>query len=272
MPELPEVETVVRDLVASGLVGQTITRVSVLWPGTLRNVTPRQLQRRLRTRTISTIRRHGKYILICVDPDWLIIHLGMSGNLFFSHHRQPHSRVVLELSDRRYLVFRDPRKFGRIWLVPHPRDVIGRLGPDALDKNLSASAFAARLRNHRRSVKSLLLDQEIIAGVGNIYADESLWRARIHPLSQAADLSEHQLHELYAALRGVLHRAIHRRGTSLGEGQSNYRRPDGASGGYRRFLRVYQRTGEPCGRCGTPIKRFRLSQRSTHFCPHCQRQ
>ena len=271
MPELPEVETILRDLVNAGVPGRRITSADVFWPPLLQNISPRSFQRLVRGQVIGHIWRHGKYLLLCLgDTRWMILHLGMSGGLLLATSQPDHTRLVLRLDGREDLFYRDPRKFGRIWLVADPGAVIGKLGPDALAADLTAPLFIQRVRRHRRQIKPLLMDQTVVAGIGNIYADEALWRARIHPLRNSAQLSDVELRRLFQAVRHVLRQSIRHRGTSLGATATNYRTARGAAGRNRGYLAVYHRTGQPCRRCRTPIRRIVVGQRSTHFCPRCQ--
>jgi formamidopyrimidine-DNA glycosylase len=166
------------------------------------------------------------------------------------------------------LVFNDSRKFGRIWLAERLEDVVGKLGPEPLAWDLTPEDFAARIRRRKVAIKALLLDQTAVAGVGNIYADESLFRAGIHPLRKASTLTDAEAGRLYDALREVLNEAIEKRGTLL----RDYRTPYGEDGFFQNDLRVYGKAGKPCARCGEPIERIRVTQRSTHFCPKCQKE
>ena len=164
------------------------------------------------------------------------------------------------------LVFTDARKFGRVWLVKDVGSVTGKLGPEPLDWTFTPEMLVERLRGRRTAMKALLLDQTAVAGLGNIYADEALFLAGIHPLRRAASLSAEEISRLYDAIRQVLNEAIGNRGTAL----RDYRPPYGPEGAHQNHLRVYQQTGRPCPRCGAPIERIRVTQRSTHFCPRCQ--
>jgi formamidopyrimidine-DNA glycosylase len=180
--------------------------------------------------------------------------------------RGPHLRAWFELADGRCLAFTDARKFGRIWLVADIATVVGKLGPEPLDWTFTPEALAAQLQHRRVAIKALLLDQTVVAGVGNIYADESLFLAGIHPLRRAASLTGDEIGRLHDAIRYVLRESINARGTML----RDYRTPYGQDGAYQNHLRVYQQTGHPCPRCGAAIQRIRVTQRSTHFCPQCQ--
>lgn len=271
MPELPEVETVAADL-RDQLIGLRFTGAQVNWPRTLAHPGPESLSTGISGREVTSISRRGKYLLIGLDNDFtLIIHLRMTGRLAVVPEGDPalcaaHVRALFGLDGGRYLVFSDARKFGRIWLVNDPAGVVGKLGPEPLAWDFTAADLAGRLKGRRTAIKALLLDQTVVAGVGNIYADEALFLARIHPRRSGASLREEEIDRLHDALRAVLDEAIGQRGTML----RDYRTPYGPDGAYQERLRVYRQTGLPCPRCGAPIERIRLTQRSTHFCPRCQ--
>jgi formamidopyrimidine-DNA glycosylase len=178
--------------------------------------------------------------------------------------------VILDLDDGRSLRYRDTRKFGRWSLVKDPATVLSRLGPEPLDKGFTATDFVRHLRPRRGKLKPLLLNQEVLAGLGNIYVDEALFSARLHPERSCATLSDAQLRVLYRSIREVLRRGIRTGGTTLGSGQGNFYSVAGRRGRNQDGLRVFRRNGEPCGRCGTTIARTIVGQRSTHLCPQCQ--
>ena len=281
MPELPEVETVARDL-RPRLVGATIAGARTNWIRTLRSQDPIGFADGVTGREILAVGRRAKLLVIELAGDAaLTIHLKMTGQLFVvpaSTREDPYVRLVLELADGREVHFRDIRKFGKIGL--YGRDpvsgelveevggaaVFAGMGPEPLDEAFTLRAFRARLRRRKGRLKPLLVDQTFVAGVGNIYADEALWRARLHPLRSAASLRPPDERRLYEAIREVLGEAVERRGSSI----DDYTAPDG-DGSMQERLDVYQRTGEPCPRCGRPIKRIVIGARSTHFCSWCQR-
>lgn len=275
MPELPEVEAAARGL-RPRLLGRSVRGVSgVDWPRMLPNATEADLIAALVDRTVADIDRRGKYLLIGFDDDtWLSFHRKMSGNLLLQTDATPrpaHTHLEMAFDDGSLLRFVDPRKFGRVHLF-HSRDertafLATRLGPDSL-LELDARTLAQRLRGRRGRVKSLLLDQVFVAGVGNLYADEALWAARIHPLRTGDSLSSSEVRRLATALQEVLRAAIDRRGTSF---DGAYRDVEGEPGEHQEFLKAYGRAGAPCPRCGRVIERIRIGQRSTHFCAHCQR-
>lgn len=272
MPELPEVETVASDL-RKQLIGRRIDAARFLWERTLAHPDLHTLEETICGRRVVDVGRRGKYLLIQLDDgESLIVHLRMTGQLAVVEAGSPllsdkHTRAWFQLADGEALVFTDSRKFGRIWLVHDSTEVTGKLGPEPLAWDFAAESFAERLGRRRVAIKAVLLDQTTVAGVGNIYADESLFRAGIHPLRKAATLNREEAERLYLSLREVLEEAINKRGTLL----RDYRTPYGEDGYFQNDLRVYGKWGKPCPTCGSPIERIRVTQRSTHFCPHCQR-
>ncbi len=265
VPELPEVETVVRRI-RPDLVGSHFTGVSVLWERMVQ--TPLEaFYRDLPGRTILAVDRRGKYLVLTLSGGLtLLLHLKMTGDLRVvpaETEADPYARIIFGLNANRQLRFRDPRKFGRVYLTAEPQVVLGKLGPEPLGEALSEDAFVERLNGRRRKIKPFLLDQSFVAGLGNIYADEILFAAGIHPSRRTDDLSDEDKHRLYHAMRAVLRQAIGQRGSTLADRM--YR-----GGQYQEQLQVYDREGEPCAACGTKIVRIRLAQRSAHFCPKCQ--
>jgi formamidopyrimidine-DNA glycosylase len=281
MPELPEVETVARDLRAR-ILGATITRARCSWARTLRTHAPEAFAAAVAGRRVEGVGRRAKQIVVELSGDAaLTIHLKMTGQLFVvpaGAPEDPYVRLVLELADGREVRFRDIRKFGKIGL--YGRDpvtgelvaevggaaVFAGLGPEPLDEAFTVREFRHRLRRRSGRLKPLLLDQSFLAGVGNIYADEALWASRLHPLRTAGTLRPRDERHLYDAVRAILFEAVERRGSSI----DDYTAPDG-DGSMQERLQVYQRTGEPCPRCGRPVKRIVIGARSTHFCSWCQR-
>ncbi len=281
MPELPEVETVARRLRSGqpALLGRTITAVEVSWRRTVATPIVERFSADLVGRQVSAIRRHGKVIMIETknvegrdqntekagrsDLKFLLVHLRMSGRLDVLPRSQaftPHARVVCLLDQDLALCFDDTRKFGRMWLVDDPNEVIGDLGPDALE--MRQSDFVTQLRSKKGLLKPVLLDQHLIAGVGNIYADESLHRAGLHPQRPANSLSEAEAVRLHGIVQAVLHEGIQANGASF-----DWVYP---GGNFQNNFRVYGQTGKPCDQCGAPIQRLIVGQRSTHFCAVCQ--
>lgn len=269
MPELPEVENVARAL-GPELVGRTVLAAQVLWPRSIACPEPVTFAQEVAGRQFVLAGRRGKFLLLGLLGGWsLLVHLRMSGRLALAHPEapvSPHLRVRMGLDDGRELRFVDPRKFGRLWLLRDPGQVLGDLGPEPLDEAFTAEAFHARLAGRRARIKSLLLDQRFLAGVGNIYADEALYLAGVHPLRRACGLSLEEAQRLHRSLRAVLREAIGHGGTTL----AAYRQPDGSPGEHQHFLWVFRRAEEPCPRCGTQVVRTVVGGRGTYFCPQCQ--
>ncbi len=273
MPELPEVETMVRDLRAH-LRGRVIVGATVRWQRTIAEPSARAFARRIRGHRIVALTRRGKFLIFRLRAHnvpaerYLLVHLRMTGSFRIEPHaapREKHIRVCLRLDDGREARFRDPRKFGRMWLVDDPARVVGKLGPEPL--KISARTFHRLFQARRGRLKPLLLDQTFLAGIGNIYADEALWHARLHPLRRVESLTRAERGRLYRAIRRVLVRAIALGGTSI---DVMYTRLDGSSGAGQNSLRAFARTAQPCYRCGAPIRKIVVAQRGTHFCPICQ--
>jgi formamidopyrimidine-DNA glycosylase len=271
MPELPEVETIVRQL-SSCVVGQQISQVVVKWPASVATHSPAALAAALVGRTITAVARRGKFILLTVPPHTMLVHLRMTGRLLAcdksddASAADPHVHVYWELASGDTLFFRDIRKFGRVYLAQSPEQVLGDLGPESLDDALTPEGFAAALHSRRRQIKPLLLDQRFVAGLGNIYVDEALWRTGIHPMTPSDSLSSEQAATLLAAIRNTLTEAIRDGGTTL----RDYRNALNAEGQHGPALAAYGRTGQPCLRCGQPIERLVVGSRGTHICPRCQ--
>jgi len=262
VPELPEVETVVRSL-ASKLVGHTILRVEIYTNRVVRG-SRNAIIRNVAGRRIEAVERRGKFILLQLDRGVLAIHLGMTGKLLMDTAAGPHTRARLFLDDGE-LIYDDTRMFGKFeWGAALPAH-IEKLGPEPLQ--ISAAEFAARLHSRRGMVKPLLLNQNFLRGMGNIYVDESLFRARIHPRARAERISRKRALALHQAIVEVLTLAIEHRGSSV----SDYVDTDGRKGSFQLLHQVYGKEGLPCPRCGTPIRKTVLAQRGTHYCPHCQR-
>ena len=260
MPELPEVETVVRTL-APRLTGRTIAEARFFSKLVLRNAPEPELA----GRRVLEVTRHGKNILARLDEGHLTIHLGMTGKLLFDAAPGPHTRAIFTL-DNGVLLYDDIRQFGRITHSPGPPAHLNRLGPDAL--SLSAADFATRVRARSARVKSVLLNQAVLSGLGNIYVDECLFRAGIHPLALAGRLSKPRLAALHAAMLDILGHAIAKGGSSI----SDYVDTEGRRGSFQDAHQVYGKEGAPCPRCMTPIVKTVVAQRGTHFCPRCQRR
>ncbi|MBD3236381.1 MAG: bifunctional DNA-formamidopyrimidine glycosylase/DNA-(apurinic or apyrimidinic site) lyase [Candidatus Eisenbacteria bacterium] len=270
MPELPEVETYCRRLRGCApqhptLLRREIRAAHLVWPGVVAEPAPGVFRRRIAGQRVRDVSRRGKFLQLRLSHDLLLMHLRMSGSLRLARDGDPlppHTRIWLQLGRGWRLVFRDPRKFGRVWLTADPIPTLGQLGPEPLAADFGARDLQARLRRHRRQLKPLLLDQRFLAGIGNIYADEALHRARLHPQQRSDELAPDAAQRLWRSIRAVLRSAIRCNGTSF----------DGVygGGGFLARLRVYRRTGQPCRRCGAPIQRIVVAQRGTHVCPHCQ--
>jgi formamidopyrimidine-DNA glycosylase len=270
MPELPEVETIARFLRdghgdAPTIMGRTIDQPHFLWEGVLENPSKKEFLERLPGQRVTRISRRGKFIQIGLNPDFLFIHLRMSGDVRVEPKGRAtklHDRFFMDFQDDYRLVFNDTRKFGRIWLVGDSQQVIGDLGPEPFDPNFTPEIFLSRLHLHSRQLKPLLLDQHFLAGMGNIYTDEALHTAHLNPCQASDRMTFEQAKSLFAAIRNVLQEGIDHNGASI---DWVYR-----GGEFQNQFRVYQRTGNPCLTCGTPISRILVGQRSTHFCPSCQ--
>jgi formamidopyrimidine-DNA glycosylase len=266
MPELPEVETVVRTL-APHLIGRTIARAEFrskfVTPGDRAALAERFVQRR-----IEAIERRGKFIWIRLDSGSLVVHLGMTGRLLFNSVEGPYTHGLFELDGDSLLVYDDIRQFGRIEWSQHGEipERIAALGPEPL--RISADEFISRLRARSTKVKPLLLDQSFLAGMGNIYVDEALFRAKIHPITPAKRISKSKAAGLHRAIVEVLRVAIEHRGSSI----SDYVDADGQRGGFQSMHQAYGREGKPCVRCETMIRRIVVAQRGTHYCPACQKR
>ena len=291
MPELPEVE-VTRRRIEPFLVGRRIARLRTTPPSYFFLTPPTTLRRRLAGRTARALERHGKYLVAALDDQSrLLLHLGMTGQLFtegassvrllsasassaLAPEAQPgfrpdeHTHLRFEFEDGGDDVFfRDARKFGKaLWLGPGERtERLERLGPDALE--ITGDELFAATRRRKVAVKNLLLDQAVVAGTGNIYADEALFLAGVRPRRQSRRVTRKECDALAGAVQRVMRRSIETGGSSI----SDYVAPDGADGQYQDERHVYARTGEPCLRCAAPIRRIVLGQRSAHYCPGCQR-
>lgn len=269
MPELPEVETIRQDLLPR-LVGRTFTGATVTWPNVVRAPSPNEFSRRLAGQRVCGLSRRGKYLVFCLESGLrLVVHLKLSGALLLREPATPPDRfthTILFLDNGFELRFSDLRKFGRLWLVPDEAEATGALGPEPFDEAFSLEYMAQRLGKRSIPIKSALLDQSFVAGIGNIYADEALFAARIHPARPANTLDMDTLHHLRDAVRMALLKALGNRGTSF----SDYRDPDGKEGRNQFAVAVFRQTGKPCPRCGTTIQRIKLGGRSSHFCPSCQ--
>jgi formamidopyrimidine-DNA glycosylase len=262
VPELPEVETVVRTL-APKLTGRRILDAKFSSHHVVRQKFP-VLRRRVRNQLVKSVRRHGKFIVLELDQGALTIHLGMTGKLLLDTEPGPYARAVFKL-DLGLLVYDDVRHFGRIEWSEGLLERAEALGPDALD--IPLDDFLRRLKKRKTGIKSLLLNQKFLRGMGNIYTDEALHEARINPRAIASSLSKERATRLHRAMVDILTTAIRLKGSSI----SDYVDADGQKGSFQLQHQVYGRAGEPCATCGTAIRRIVVGQRGTHYCPKCQR-
>jgi formamidopyrimidine-DNA glycosylase len=275
MPELPEVETVRASLEPS-LVGRTMTTVDIRDPRLTRPFDPTDVARSLEGQRVEAVERRGKYLVVRFESgSVLLAHLRMTGS--FRHVRagapgdDAYTRAVVTLDDGSDVLYRDVRRFGT-WLILDSSELdtylAARIGREPLQRGFGPAGLAARLAGRRAPVKAALLDQRTVAGLGNIYADEALWRARVHPLKPAGDVTADEIRALHRGVRAALRMGIARQGATL----RDYARPDGRRGSMQDAFKVYGRAGEPCPRCGTPIEKTRAGGRGTWYCPACQRR
>lgn len=273
MPELPEVETVVRDLRAHRLVGARIDTV-VLRCSRIFGNDPAPLLRAMPGRRIVQVGRRAKYIVIDLDDGArILVHLRMTGKLRIldgGTATDKHDHVELALDDGRRLIYNDTRKFGRFTLCTPTLNPLAPLGPEPLEPAFTLACFTRRLAGRKRAIKPLLLDQTVLAGLGNIYVDESLWLAGIHPERPANSLTPAERRALHRAIRKVLTAAVENNGTTLGGGQTNFYSVAGRRGRHADRLNVFRQDGSPCPRCAAILVRSVVAQRGTHFCPNCQ--
>jgi len=269
MPELPEVETI-KNCLRPQVVGRRLIGVTLHWPRVVRQPSPEEFCHRLAGQTIEDIARRGKYLIFHLGSGHrLVVHLKMTGVLLVtpaSAEVDAHTRAVLHLDNGTDIRFCDQRKFGVLWLVTDEVAVVGNLGPEPLNDDFTPDVLAAVLKGRSIPVKALLLEQSAIAGIGNMYADEALFAARVSPLKPAADLSRSETRRLHRAIREVLSAAIGRGGASV----DTYMQPNGVPGLAHFFFQVAHRRGERCYVCGTPIERVLIRARGTYFCPRCQ--
>jgi formamidopyrimidine-DNA glycosylase len=274
VPELPEVETV-RARLAPAVVGRRLERVEIRDARLTRPEDPLVVAAELVGERVAALERRGKYLVFWFEGGrGLLVHLRMTGGFRLADDNglpdDPYVRAVVTLDDGSDVAYRDVRRFGT-WQLLEPYDIEpfldARLGEEPLGRRFTARALAARLAGRRAPVKAALLDQRTVAGMGNIYVDEALWRARIHPLRPARELDEHDVKRLHRAVRRALEAGLARQGATI----RNYATPDGESGEMQHEFKVYGRGGEPCLRCGTPIEKTRAGGRGTWYCPTCQR-
>jgi formamidopyrimidine-DNA glycosylase len=274
MPELPEVETIARRL-RPDLVGRTILSADLRWARTLAIPSARKFREQIQGQQILEVGRRAKYLSLKLTDFYFYVHLRMSGDLYIKESDaapEKHDRLILTLTptllpegerQEAKLVFNDTRKFGRVWLTADPEEVLGRLGPEPLSDEFTPQWLYENLRARHRQIKPLLLDQSFLAGLGNIYTDEALHLAKLHPLALSDSVKRNQAAALHSAIREVLSEGIRRNGASF---DWVYR-----GGEFQNYFRVYNQEGQPCATCGTPIEKLVVGQRGTHICPHCQK-
>jgi formamidopyrimidine-DNA glycosylase len=274
VPELPEVETVRRRL-EPVLVGRRFVDVVIDDARLTRPEDPVEVAAELIGERVAAVERRGKYLIVRFETGRvLLIHLRMTGNVLHAPSGDlkpdPHRRAVVRLDDESDVAYRDVRRFGT-WLLLEPGELDAylatRLGAEPLGRAFTTKVLAARLAKRKAPIKAALLDQRTLAGLGNIYVDEALWRARIHPLHPAGELDADELRALRGAIAKALEAGIERQGATL----RDYRQPDGSSGRMQHEFKVYGRGGQPCDRCGTPIDKIRVGGRGTWYCPNCQK-
>ena len=273
MPELPEVESVRRGL-APALEGRRFEHVEITDPRLTRPHDPLEVARELEGERVTKVDRRGKYLIVRFESGRaLLIHLRMTGSLRHAKAEElredPHRRAVVNLDDGSDVAYRDVRRFGT-WLLLEPSDVDTyidtRVGKEPLDAAYKAKHLAEKLTTRRAPIKAAILDQRTVAGVGNIYADEALWRAQVHPLTPASELTADEVKAVHKGIRASLQAGVRRQGSTL----RDYQLPDGSSGSAQDRFKVYGRGGLPCERCGTPIDKIRVAGRGTWYCPTCQ--
>lgn len=272
MPELPEVEIIAQELQASPIVGKKIKQAKVFWERTIATPDAQTFCQQIEGQKIEQVSRRGKFLVFKLSRQSLLVHLRMTGQ--FAIDKQPETlvfeRVQLLLEGNYVLHYKDQRKFGKWFLVQQPEEITVELGLEPLSPEFTLSQFEQMLKGRTGRIKSFLLDQHHIAGLGNIYVDEALWQAKIHPERGVDTLTPKEVVALHRAIPDVLSKAIANKGTSLGEQRSNYMRVDGGRGDHRHSLKVYGRKNMRCTRCKTPIIKIVVSQRGTHLCPTCQ--
>ncbi len=270
MPELPEVETIKNELLPH-IVGHQVTSVTLFWEGIVHQPSVEEFYSRLIGQRLIGLARRGKYFIFSLSSgEVLIIHLRMTGSLLVgqdSSEPPKYTRAIIHLDKDINIFFRDPRKFGVMWLVEDADSVVGKLGPEPLEAGFTPQVLAQLLEKRVAPIKALLCDQFLIAGIGNMYADEALFAARIHPLRPGGSLSSGEVKRLQRAIQQVLWSAIGNKGASV----ENYFRPDGTLGtAHFQFQVAHRLGGEFCSVCGTPIERIPIRNRGTYFCPRCQ--
>lgn len=275
MPELPEVETIVRELNESHLIGKKFSSINVLWERTIASPSVAEFCTKIISQTIRKISRRGKFIVITLDDETLLIHLRMTGKLSFSKNPQPlssHERLCVGIDDKRFMHYEDQRKFGKWYLLDDPETKFSQLGIEPFSSKFTVKNFQTALMKSSLVIKAFLLNQKHVVGIGNIYADEALWEAKIHPLRKTKSLILKEIKGLFKAIKHVLGQGIANQGTSLGSKMANYFSVNRKRGNYQTQLKVFRQEGLPCPRCGTTLIKIVAAQRGTHLCPNCQKQ
>lgn len=277
MPELPEVQTVCNDLLNAGLKKAKIIKAQIAWQKILHKCTIQEFDEIIKTKIILDIRRRGKYIIFTLTKDWfLIAHLRMTGRINLLAKVEPiqkHEHFVLYLDRNRMLKYHDTRKFGRWYLTQNLDEIIGHLGLEPLEKEFTFHSLNEMLRLAKtKKIKPFLLDQTKITGIGNIYADESLFLAKIHPETSCQKIPEENIRLLHAAIKKVLIQGIQNMGTTLGTGKTNFYSVANRKGRNKEQLKVFRKENQACSLCGNLIKKIVVAQRGTHFCPTCQKK
>jgi formamidopyrimidine-DNA glycosylase len=268
MPELPEVETIKNELLPY-VIGRTVKGVDIFWGKMVRQPSVDEFRSRIIGRKITGLSRRGKYLFFHLSGGGvLVMHMKMTGSLLVNPSDGRFTRAILYLDNGVDLHFWDPRKFGVMWLAEDESAVDDMLGPEPLESDFTPGVLAKLLHNRTAPVKPVLLDQSIIAGIGNMYADEALFEAKIHPLKPAGKLSREEIKRLHNAIRHVLQKALEKKGASV----RNYIRPDGTLGTAHDEFNVAHGIGKSCPRCGTLIERIVVRGRGTYLCPRCQRE
>jgi len=270
MPELPEVETIRQNLRLGtpgqpSILGKKIIKAELLWARSLAEPESDEFLWRISGKVVNDVERRGKFLVLALSDEWLLIHLRMSGDIVLraaGEQSGSHERVIFDLEQDWRMALVDPRKFGRIWLVSEPQKVLGALGPEPFDENLDDFRFHRMLNSVKRQLKPILMNQAFLAGLGNIYTDEALNRAKLHPLAVSSSITQEEAGRLLRSIRDTLKEAIQRNGTSI---DWVYR-----GGDFQNYLRVYGRKDQACPECGTRIEKIIVGQRSTYYCPFCQ--
>lgn len=269
MPEIAEVETIKNDLIENKILSQKINDIKILKPSLI-NTSKKVFVEKLKGSTICNIRRYGKYLIFDLVDKYLVIHLKMTGHIFLknqNHTLQKHEHIALILENKQKLVYFDPRRFGKLYLK-EDLSFIDKLGQDILSTNFTFDCFYSKLKSKNKSIKTLLLDQNFIAGLGNIYVDETLFLAKIHPKRLGKSISEKKAKDLFVCIKKVILKAIKNRGTSLGKSKSNFSSIHEDFGENQNYLLVH--TKKTCPNCSSDIKKIKINQRTSHFCEKCQ--